>query len=249
MPSRIYGWVAFVTAQVVTEIPFAIISSVLYFLLWYFPSGLPRDSATAGYSFLMTMLFFLFTMSWGQWICAFAPTFTVISNILPFFFVMFSLFNGVVTPYSSLNVFWKYWMYYLNPSTYWVGGMLANVLHGQPVECTVAETARFDTPPGQTCSEYASSFLASAPGYLLNPNATRDCQYCPFTTGDDYLSTLHIKHDEKWRDFGVFLAFCVSNWALVYFLIWSCRMKGWSFGFGYVVRGIEGVGKLFSRKK
>lgn len=102
-----------VTAQVVCEIPSAIVGSVLYYLIWYFPTGLPTDSSTAGYVFLMTVLFWLFISSWGQWICAFAPSFTVISNVLPFFFVMFGLFNGVVRPYATLPVFWKYWMYYV----------------------------------------------------------------------------------------------------------------------------------------
>jgi ABC-type multidrug transport system permease subunit len=64
------------------------------------------------------MLFFLFQASWGQWITAFAPSFTVISNVLPFFFVMFSLFNGVVRPYSELPVFWRYWMYYVVSFTF-----------------------------------------------------------------------------------------------------------------------------------
>ena len=83
LPSRIYGWFAFCTAQVVTEIPIAIVSAVLYWLLWYYPTGLPTDSSTAGYVFLMTLLFFFFMNSWGQWICAFAPSFTVISNVSP----------------------------------------------------------------------------------------------------------------------------------------------------------------------
>ncbi|KAH8804409.1 ABC-2 type transporter-domain-containing protein [Xylogone sp. PMI_703] len=81
LPSRIYGWVAFCTANVVAEIPMAIIGAVIYFVLWYFATGLPTDSSTSGYVFLMTMLFFLFQASWGQWICAFAPSFTVISNV------------------------------------------------------------------------------------------------------------------------------------------------------------------------
>lgn len=83
-PSRIYGWIAFCTANVVCEIPIAILTSVIYFVLWYFPAGLPTDSSSAGYVFLMTMLFFFFQASWGQWICAFAPSFTVISNVSPF---------------------------------------------------------------------------------------------------------------------------------------------------------------------
>jgi ABC-type multidrug transport system ATPase subunit/ABC-type multidrug transport system permease subunit len=82
-PSRIYGWFAFCTANIVCEIPMAIVSSLIYWLLWYYPVGFPTDSSTAGYVFLMSMLFFLFMSSWGQWICAFAPSFTVISNVSP----------------------------------------------------------------------------------------------------------------------------------------------------------------------
>lgn len=249
LPSRIYGWVAFTTAQVVAEIPIAIVSSVLYWLLWYYPTGLPTDSSTAGYVFLMTMLFYLFISSWGQWICAFAPSFTVISNVLPFFFVMFSLFNGVVRPYSQLAVFWKYWMYYVNPSTYWIGGVLAATLTGIPIECQDAETAVFDAPGGRTCGEYAGGFLEQSPGYLLNPGAQTGCMYCPYSTGDDYLRTLNISASDKWRDFGIFLAFCVSNWALVYFFIWSVRIKGWSFGFGAVGKGLGGVVRRMKGKK
>jgi len=231
-PSRIYGWFAFTTGQVVAEIPPAIIGAVVYWAIWYWPTGLPYESSVSGYVFLMVMLFFLFQASWGQWICAFAPSFTVISNVLPFFFVMFSLFNGVVRPYASLPVFWKYWMYYVNPSTYWIGGVLAATLHGLPVECTEEETAKFDAPPGQTCSQYAGAFAEQAGGYLLNPQATSNCEYCQYSSGDQYLASLNIDASEKWRDFGIFLVFVFTNWFLVYFFIWSVRVKGWSFGMG-----------------
>ncbi|GAB7349284.1 hypothetical protein MBLNU459_g8429t2 [Dothideomycetes sp. NU459] len=256
LPSRIYGWIPFTTAMVVAEIPIAVVGSVIYWLLWYFPTGLPTDSSTAGYVFLMTMLFFFFQASWGQWICAFAPSFTVISNVLPFFFVMFSLFNGVVRPYAMLPVFWRYWMYYVNPSTYWIGGVIAATLDGIPVECAIDETAQFNVPAGQTCQSYAGAFATSAGGYLLNPQATADCQYCPYSTGNQYMATLNIYPRDKWRYFGIFLAFCISNWALVYFFIWSVRIKGWSFGFGYifgtagkVIGKVKGVFKKKEKKE
>jgi len=60
LPSRIYGWFAFCTAQIVGEIPIAIVGSVLYFVLWYFAAGLPTESSVSGYVFFMTLLFFLF---------------------------------------------------------------------------------------------------------------------------------------------------------------------------------------------
>ncbi|KAI4123600.1 MAG: hypothetical protein LQ338_005192 [Usnochroma carphineum] len=256
-PSRIYSWFAFCTASVVTEIPISILSAVVYWLLWYWPTGLPTDSATAGYVFLMTLLFFLFQASWGQWICAFAPSFTVISNVLPFFFVMFSLFNGVVRPYSQLPVFWKYWMYYVNPSTYWIGGVMSATLPNVKVQCAPQEAAYFNPPPGQTCVQYAGNFVMRATqGYLMNPTDTSNCGYCQYATGREYMKTLNVLPSDKWRDFGIFLAFCISNWALVYFFIYTVRIKGWSFGLGYVFgglgRGVEAakgvVKKLLGRE-
>ena len=112
---------------------------------------------------------------------------------------MFGLFNGVVRPYSILPVFWKYWMYYVNPSTYWIGGMLAATLNGAKVQCAPEETAVFDAPPGQSCDEYAGPFAKASGGYLVNGDATSGCQYCQYSSGNQYLQTLNISADDKWR--------------------------------------------------
>ncbi|KAI9728900.1 MAG: hypothetical protein M1834_007158 [Cirrosporium novae-zelandiae] len=253
LPSRIYSWPAFCTAQIICEIPSAIIMSVIYFLLWYFPAGLPTDASTAGYVYLMTLLFMFFMNSWGQWICSFAPSFTVISNILPFFFVIFSLFNGVVKPYRQLSVFWRYWLYYLNPSTYWIGGVLSATLKDIQITCTDAEAAHFTPPEGQSCFDYAGAFATSAGGYLLNPDNTTDCAYCPYSSGTQYLTSLNLEPKDKWGYFGIFLGFCISNWFLVYFFIYTVRIRGWSFGFGTLFglfgKVVDGIKGLFRRKK
>lgn len=247
LPSRIYGWVAFCTANIVAEIPIAIVGAVIYWVLWYWPTGSPGDSSTSGYVFLMTLLFFLFQASWGQWICAFAPSFTVISNVLPFFFVMFGLFNGVVRQYSQMSVFWRYWLYYVNPATYWIGGVISATLSNVSVECASSEAAYFNPPSGQTCSSYASNFVTSAgKGYLTNPDATANCGYCPYANGEEYMATLNVKPSDKWRYFGIFLGFCISNWALVYFFIYTVRIRGWSFGFASL---FGGLGKMIGKVK
>ncbi|KAJ5203939.1 ABC multidrug transporter atrF [Penicillium cinerascens] len=241
-PSRIYGWVAFCTANVVCEIPAAIITGLVYWLLWYYPVGLPTDSSSAGYVFLMSMLFFLFQASWGQWICAFAPSFTVISNVLPFFFVMINLFNGIVRPYADYPVFWKYWMYYVNPVTWWLRGVLSSVLPSVQIRCAAEEYTRFNPPPGKTCGEYAGNFVQNLAGvgYLNDPNATQNCEYCPYSTGSEYMANLNVHAGDKWRCFGIFLAFVIINWALVYFFIYTVRVRGWGFGLGYVF-GLGGM--------
>jgi hypothetical protein len=77
--------------------------------------------------------------------------------------------------------------------------MLAATLDGAPVECSSEETAKFDAPPGQTCQEYAGAFAKTAGGYLLNPDATSACEFCPISSGNDYLASLNIKASDKWR--------------------------------------------------
>ena len=251
-PSRIYNWFAFCTASVVTEIPVSIVGAVIYWVLWYYPTGLPTDSSTAGYVFFMVMLFFLFQASWGQWICAFAPSFTVISNVLPFFFVMFGLFNGVVRPYSMIPVFWRYWLYYLIPSTYWIGGIIAATLRNIPVVCGPGEAAYFNPPPGQTCQQYGGAFAANAgAGYLTNPAATSDCGYCPYSNGVEYMAILNVSPSDKWKYLGIFIGFVFSNWALVYFFIYTVRVRGWTFGmstlFGTLGKGVDVAKKALKK--
>ena len=57
----------------------------------------------------------------------------------------------------------------------------------------------------------------------------------------------------QFPDFGIFLAFCVSNWMLVYFFIYTVRVKGWSFGFGKLFGALGKlvglIKKPFQRKK
>ncbi|KAL2408408.1 ABC multidrug transporter atrF [Exophiala dermatitidis] len=249
-PARIYGWIAFCTAQVVAEIPMAVVSAVLYFLTWYYPTNLPRDTDTAGYTFFMCLLFFLFMSSWGQWICAFAPSYTTISNILPFFFVMFSVFNGIMRPYGQLPAFWRDWVYWMNPSTYWIGGVLDATMADLQVRCRDDEYTLFNVPVASTCSSYAADFIRSqGHGYVDTlPNGT--CAYCPYASGQEYLATNTngAINNHKWRDCGLFVVFVVSNWALVYFFIYTVRVRGWSFGLGSCMRGLTKMGRFVTRR-
>jgi ABC-type multidrug transport system permease subunit len=104
-------------------------------------------------------------------------------------------------------------LYYLNPSSYWISGVLSATLAGQTVRCAPSEAAYFNPPSGQTCLDFAADFVReTGRGYLMNPNATANCGYCPYADGTEYLHTLGISPDKKWRDFGIFLVFCFTNW-------------------------------------
>lgn len=238
LPSRIYGWQAFTTAQILCEIPYAILACVVYFLVWYFPVGFPVQANISGYVFLMWLLFNLFVASWGQWISAFAPSYTVISNVIPFFLVSVQLFTGVIRPYATTPVFWRYWLYYVSPIQWFIHGVVGTLLHDVAVRCAPDELAVFQPPPGQTCGAYAASYLQTAAGYLDNPTATSNCGYCQFSLGDDYAASINISYDFRYQCFGILLAFCITNYLLVYFFVYS-RTRGWSFGFGYLIKALK----------
>jgi len=229
LPSRVYGWFAFTTANVVCEIPYAILYAVIYFLVWYFPVGFPTDPSTAGYTFFIILFYFLFMPSWGQWIAAFASGYSVVANLLPFFLVMVLLITGVLIPQSQLTVFWKYTMYYISPVTYLIGGVLSAVLNKVQVVCNPNELVSFSPPGSQTCGTYAADYLQNALGYLVNPNATTNCQYCSLSEATGYLATLNIYPQDKWRNFGILVGFTVSNWILVYVMVYVFRYKGFSY--------------------
>lgn len=63
LPSKIYGWVAFCTANIVAEIPMAIFSAGICWALWYWPAGPPGDSSTSRYVFLMAILLVSYSFS------------------------------------------------------------------------------------------------------------------------------------------------------------------------------------------
>lgn len=142
---------------------------------------------------------FLYT-SIGQAIAAYAPNeyFAAVMNPMLIGAGLVS-FCGVVVPYPQMQPFWRYWLYYLDPFTYLVGGLLGEVLWDVKVRCEPEELVRFAAPVGQTCGEYMAAFLAEA-GHLVDENATV-CEFCPYSTGADYARTFNLKGKYySWRD-------------------------------------------------
>ncbi|KAL3484275.1 ABC-2 type transporter-domain-containing protein [Aspergillus germanicus] len=224
--SKTYHWLAFIAAQTVSEIPYLIICATLYFACWYFTAGLPVAADISGHMYLQMIFYeFLYT-SIGQAIAAYAPNeyFAAISNPIVIGAGMIS-FCGVVAPYDTMQPFWRYWMYYLDPFTYLVGGLLTNILWDVEVECNPSEYLTFSAPDGQTCGEYMADFLSAQPGYLLDANATTTCSFCQYSTGADYAKTFNLQEKYYgWRDTGITALFCITSYMLV-FLMMKLRSK------------------------
>ncbi|KAJ5140829.1 hypothetical protein N7448_004237 [Penicillium atrosanguineum] len=220
--SKMYSWVAFVTGLIVSEFPYLCICAVLYFACWYYPVWrLPHDSDRSGAIFFIMLIYEFIYTGIGQFIAAYAPNPTFAALVNPLIISILVLFCGVFVPYTELNVFWKYWMYYLNPFNYVVSGMLTFGLWDAKVTCNEDEFAVFD-PINGTCAQYLKEYMAGAGSMvnLINPDATTGCKVCEYTDGSDFLKTLNINHYYVgWRDAAITVIFAISGYALVFGLM------------------------------
>ncbi|KAJ6441375.1 multidrug resistance protein CDR1 [Purpureocillium lavendulum] len=230
-PSHAYGWTAFVTSLILSETPGAVLVTVLYFVLWYFPSGLPLGGQAA-YIFLFLLTYEIFQVLLGLFMMALSPDLGSAGNVLVFIVCTCNWFNGIIVPYHQIQVFWRYWLYYLSPFTYLLGGMVTAVTSSAAVSCADTDLTSFQPPPNQTCAEYASEWVASAAAQLLNPDALApsECQVCRWSTGDQFLAQFNLGQGQlggEWGCWAVFLLFTACNLFLVYFFTWATRVKGW----------------------
>ncbi|KAH9815156.1 pleiotropic drug resistance ABC transporter [Melampsora americana] len=209
--SRTYMQEVFAISQFLAEMPYSAICAVSYYLLWYFSNGFNTSSNRAGYAFLMILFMEVFAVTLGQAIAALSPSMFIASQMNAPIVVFLSLFCGVIVPQSAMPKFWRDWMLQLDPYTRIMGGLVVNELHGLRITCAPQEFSRIQPPIGQTCQQWLSTFVNSTGGYLQNPDATSDCDYCQYKVGEEFSTPLNYSYSNRWRDLGILVAFSVFN--------------------------------------
>ena len=99
--------------------------------------------------------------------------------------------------------------------------MLSTGVGRHAVQCSELELMLFQPPANQTCGEYLQYFPV---GSLYNPEATSNCQYCPMASTDQFLQSVDIYYDERFRDYGLIWAYVVFNVCATFFLYWLARV-------------------------
>lgn len=220
--SKMYHWSPFVTGLIVSEIPYLIICAVLYFVCFYYTAGFPGAAKYAGSTFFVMLVYEFVYTGIGQMIAAYAPNAVFAALANPIVLGTLISFCGVLVPYSQIQEFWRYWMYYLNPFNYLMGSLLVFTTWTADVTCSEHEFAIFDPPANQTCAEYLTPYQQGmgAASNLINPTATAGCRVCQYKSGADYLSTINLKeYYYGWRDAAIVVIFAISSYALVYLMM------------------------------
>ncbi|CAI7599821.1 unnamed protein product [Penicillium crustosum] len=216
----IYDWKALVSACVAVELPWQIGTYTLIFLATYWTIGFPTTTTATGYFYFIWLLLAIFGTTYSQLLAALFPNATMSGHANSLIWCILMVFSGVLTPKAYMNDFYRPWLFWVDPMRYFFGGSVSSALHGLRVKCGPDELVKFDPPPGQTCGEYAARFISQSAGYLVNETSSVNCQYCQYSVGDDYLETLNFHYSDKWRDWAVFLGFCITNIVLLYIVMW-----------------------------
>ncbi|KAM0756076.1 hypothetical protein T439DRAFT_341482 [Meredithblackwellia eburnea MCA 4105] len=230
-PSKTYSWQAFLTAQILVEIPWQTLVAVITYFSWYYPIGLyknaiPTDAVheRGALMFLFILAFYLFTSTFAHMCIAAVEVAEVGGTIANFLFSLTLIFCGVLATPAQFPHFWIF-LYRVSPFTYLVSGMLTTAVSGAELTCSDVELSRFSPPSGETCSQYMSEYISTVGGKLYgNADSTTLCEFCSATTTNSYLSQLGMSFDTAWRNFGLLWVYIFFNIAAATLLYWAFRV-------------------------
>ncbi|KAG7660523.1 CDR1 [[Candida] subhashii] len=228
-PSRTFSWAAFITGQITSEMPYQIVVGTLSFFCWYYPVGLynnavPTD-AVHSRGVLMWLLmtsFFVYTSTMGQLCASFMELADNAANLAVLLFTMCLNFCGVLAGPDKLPGFWIF-MYRCNPFTYLIQAILSTGLANTTVTCSAAELLTIVPPSNTTCDQFLDPYISFAGGYVLT-NEAGTCDFCQMNSTNDFLTSVNAMFSERWRNWGIFLAFIVINIIFTVFFYWLARV-------------------------
>ncbi|CAE6435980.1 unnamed protein product [Rhizoctonia solani] len=223
--SKMYSWPAQVAASILVELPFNIFGTSLFFFCWYWTIGYPSSADRTGYAFfIICFIFPIYYTTFSQFVAAMSPDAAIAGILFSLFFAFVIIFNGVLQPYDQLIPFWR-WMYRLSPFTYLIEGVYTNGVGQTQTECSQVEIQTLNPPSGQSCGAYMNQYISQMGGYLLNANDSSNCQFCPRSSSDAYLSQLNMSFSHRWRNVGFLFIYIIFNVFLVFLFTYIFRIR------------------------
>lgn len=232
-PSKTYSWQAFMISNIVVELPWNSLMAVIMFFCYYYPVGLYNNAGSdlherGALFFLFMLQFLLFTSSFTNMVIAGMDSAETGGNLANLMFSLCLIFCGVLATPQSLPGFWIF-MYRVSPFTYLVGGFLSAGIANTRVTCAANEFLTLQ-PSNGSCGEFLNPFIEGANGqpgvggYVSNPDAMSNCQYCTYDDSNVFLAGVSISYSDRWRNFGILWAFIIFNICAAVFLYWLVRV-------------------------
>ncbi|CDS09454.1 hypothetical protein LRAMOSA10814 [Lichtheimia ramosa] len=186
---------AFYVAQVIMDIPYAVVQVFLFEFCAYFMMGLKLD-AGAFFTYFIT-LFFVNMMMNGlfRMFGAVTSSFFFATQFSGVILIALVTYTGYIIPYPSMHP-WLFWIYWMNPLAYGYQNLLINEMKGQIYSCEGPGNAVPYGPGYDDWNHKVCTMTGGVPGqnYVL---------------GDDYLrQQLSYEPSRMWApDFIVVVAY------------------------------------------
>ncbi|KAF2684609.1 hypothetical protein K458DRAFT_367108 [Lentithecium fluviatile CBS 122367] len=229
--SRSYSWTVFLAANVLVELFWQSIASILVFVTWYYPTGLwrnhdPTFAATerGGLTFCAIWFFCLWISTFSQAVGAGIQHAETAVQIATLFFWLSLVFCGVLVTPGDLPRFWHF-VYRASPLTYFIDGTVVAGLANTAIKCSDVEMLRISPPAGRMCGDYLSHWIDAAGGYLKDPAATRDCEYCQISDTNILLSAFGIRVGDRWHNVGYLTVYVCFNILATFAIYWVARER------------------------
>nr|CAB3474119.1 unnamed protein product [Digitaria exilis] len=120
-----YSAIPYALSQVVVEIPYVFVESVIYTLIVYSMMSFQWTPAKFFWFFYISFLSFLYFTYYGMMSVALTPNPQVASIFAAAFYSLFNLFSGFIIPRSKIPVWWI-WYYWICPVAWTVYGLIVS---------------------------------------------------------------------------------------------------------------------------
>ncbi|KAJ5817413.1 CDR ABC transporter [Penicillium robsamsonii] len=229
-PSKIYDWKVLMLSSLLIEIFWNTLMAVAAYFCWYYPIGLYENAVSSdevtsrGFmGFLFIWAFMMFTSTFTHMLIAGIDSADSAGSVGNICYMLCTCFCGILVKKVSLPGFWTF-MYYVSPFTWLASGLLSTGVANTEIVCASNEYVKFLPPAGQSCGSYMASYISSFGGYLIDPNNTQHCEFCQLGNTNDYLSTVNIRYEDRWRNFGIVLVYVVVNAVGALGVYWLVRL-------------------------
>ena len=233
-PAKTYSWKIFMLSQIVAELPWNTLSSVFMWAFIYYPVGFYKNAEVAGQSVerggLMWLLFWqfmLFVSTFSQLCISFSKSVVDGTNAANFLFMLIFFFCGVLATPIAMPGFWIF-LFRVSPLSYWISAILSTGLANVKIACADNEWTTIPLPDGETCGSYMSDYISRAGGYVMEPDAQFNCNYCKIKESNVYLSSISSEYKDRWRNFGIIWVYIAFNIVASLGLYWLARMPKWT---------------------
>ncbi|KAF7867296.1 hypothetical protein EAF04_005379 [Stromatinia cepivora] len=229
--SKSYSWITFLTTNIIVELFWQTVCSVVIFVSWYYPTGLWHNSDPSfgtvergGLVFVLIWLFCLWISTFSQAVGIGIEHAETAVQMATLCFWLSLVFCGILVSPKDLPRFWIF-VYRASPLTYFIDGMVLAGLANTRIECSDIELLHIDPPfSNSTCINYLGPFIRYAGGVLRNPTANTDCLYCPVDQTNQLLKQLGLETEHAWRNAAYMVVYVVFNTLAIFFIYWFARM-------------------------